>query len=99
MACYSVCYVDGGAGGFSSELLLQCLRQSGCRREDIPAIMERVRVFRAFSVFDLLSLLHSIHGNISHQVGVSVPPARWVCSFQLIYPYNRPAVTIATCVC
>lgn len=70
---YSVCYVDGNAGGFNSSQLQQYLRhQSGGMEEEdvLSTMMGRVHVFRVFSVFELLSLLQSTHYHISHQVRI-----------------------------
>ena len=37
-------------------------------QQDIPDVLERIQVFRVFSIFDLLALVHSLGQRISQQV-------------------------------
>lgn len=75
---YTVAYVDGSAGGFSPTHLQQCLRawrrgREGTQEEEVLAhMMEKVHVFKVFSVYDLLSLLYSLQYHISNQVGFNM---------------------------
>lgn len=70
---YTVAYVDSSAGGFSSTHLQQRLRVYGYGGggEDVMAyVMEKVHIFKVFSVFDLLSVLYSLQYHISNQVSL-----------------------------
>ncbi len=67
---YTVAYVDGSAGGLDSAHLWACLEACG-GGEKVESLMEKVCVFRAFSVYELLSVIHSIHHHVSHQVAAS----------------------------
>ena len=37
-------------------------------QQDIPDVLERIQVFRVFSIFDLLALVHSLGQRIAQQV-------------------------------
>ena len=61
---HTVAYVDGSAGGFDPAHLWACLDG-----KEVEGLMEKVRVYQVFTVYELLSLLHSIHTHLIHQVG------------------------------
>lgn len=63
-----MCYIDGNAGGFSSTRLHHYLTTSSGGQSTSTSIMEKLSVFRVFSVFELISLLSSIHHHIANQV-------------------------------
>ena len=67
--------MEGVAGAFNATRLYHALQMhTGCEEEEgLSAMMEKVRVFQVFSVFELLSLLHSIQYHIVNEVSV------WVC--------------------
>lgn len=70
---YTVAYLDSSAGGFSSTHLQQHLGArgyggGGAQEEEVMAyMMEKVHIYKVFSVFDLLSVLHSLQYHISNQ--------------------------------
>lgn len=68
---YTVAFVDGSAGGLDSTHLWACLEAYRGGEKRVEGLLEKVRVFTAFSVYELLTLVHSIHHHVTHQV--------WLC--------------------
>ncbi len=62
---HTVAYVDGSAGGFDPTHLWARLDGEG-----VEGLMEKVRVYKVFTVYELLSLLHSIQTHLIQQVNM-----------------------------
>lgn len=65
---HTVAFVDGGGGSFNGSQLEHLLAARGLKKNALTVALEKVRVFKVFSAFDLLSFFVSLHRNISQQV-------------------------------
>ena len=79
---HTVAFVDGGGGSFNGSQLEHLLAAQGLKKNALTVALEKVRVFKVFSAFDLLSFLcfsppqHLSAGQITH-CGRLVLCAHW----------------------
>ena len=67
---HSVAYICASCD-FSPARLRQLLLSQQVKEAELPAAMEKARVFRVHDVFKLLACLHQLHAGISQQVRIA----------------------------